>query len=75
MPDTPKPHQDLIHKVAGMPPCPGGIAKNYTQKELAALHAFKHEFVAAGFRLYQEVPPEKAHAALAEYFKKVAADL
>jgi hypothetical protein len=37
-------------------PPPGGI----TREQAFALHEFFHEVLAAGYRLYQVVPPKKA---------------
>jgi hypothetical protein len=35
--------------------------------QLAALHAFKHEVAAAGFRLYKDVSPAEADAVVRHF--------
>ena len=39
-----------------------------TQEHLIALHVFKHEMLAAAYRLYQKVPPHLADPILETYF-------
>jgi hypothetical protein len=43
--------------------------------QLAALHVFKHEFLAAGYRLYEVIPREKANPILVKFLKRVADEL
>lgn len=60
MMDKPMIANNLFHTLAGAPPCPAPLVTDLDSGQLAALHAFKHDVAAAGFRLYQQVPPEKA---------------
>lgn len=39
-----------------------------TQEHLTALHLFKHEMLAAAYRLYLKVPPNLADPVLEKYF-------
>jgi hypothetical protein len=48
---------------------------NLSAMDQAALHAFKHEFLAAGYRLYGKVAPAKAALVLNKAFVGLAAAL
>jgi hypothetical protein len=50
---------DPLHKLATIA-CDYPKIKDFTPAQLAALHEFKHEFIAAGFRLYQAMPVKYA---------------
>lgn len=52
------------HKILCAPAQTGGL----TPEHLIALHAFKHEILAAAYRLYKEVPPHLADPILETYF-------
>lgn len=67
MTDKPMIGHNLIHDLAGARPCPKALVDHLGPGELAALHAFKHEVAAAGFRLYQHVPPEQADAVVRHF--------
>ncbi|HEY1930246.1 MAG TPA: hypothetical protein VGG92_22475 [Caulobacteraceae bacterium] len=60
MPDNPMMAKNLFHNLAEIPPCPGKMVGHLSSDQLAALHAFKHEVAAAGFRLYKDVSPKDA---------------
>ena len=67
MTDKPMIARNLFHDLAGSRPCPRALVDNLSPRELAALHAFKHEVAAAGFRLYQQVSPEHADAVVRHF--------
>jgi hypothetical protein len=62
MPDNPMVAKNLFHDLASVAPCPGKLVGHLSAEQLAALHAFKHEVAAAGFRLYKDVSPKDADA-------------
>ena len=66
---TDKHGSNLIHELAAAKRCPGGMVEHLTESELAALHAFKHEVVAAGFRLYQNVSSANADPVIRHFVK------
>ncbi|HEX4741784.1 MAG TPA: hypothetical protein VH353_10680 [Caulobacteraceae bacterium] len=67
MADKPMVATNLIHELAGAKPCPRALVDKLTAGQLAALHAFKHEVAAAGFRLYKDVPPAEADAVVRHF--------
>jgi hypothetical protein len=52
-------------------PPPGGLSST----QLCALHEFLHEVLAAGYKLYQKVPPDAAAAVIRDKFGKMAGAL
>jgi hypothetical protein len=62
---------NLFHGLAGAKPCPAPLVKDLTDSELAALHAFKHEVAAAGFRLYQHISAAKADGVVRHFVKSL----
>ncbi|MBV8681882.1 MAG: hypothetical protein JO111_03340 [Caulobacteraceae bacterium] len=71
MSDKPMVAPNLFHDLAGQAPCPGHLITNLSSEQLAALHSFKHEFAAAGFRLYKDVPPKEADAVLRHFLAEL----
>lgn len=69
MSDKPMIAPNLFHDLAGQAPCPGHLVENLSPQQLAALHSFKHEFAAAGFRLYKDVSPKEADAVVRHFLK------
>ncbi|HMA71575.1 MAG TPA: hypothetical protein VKP67_08820 [Xanthobacteraceae bacterium] len=56
-----------MHKIATTD-CDYPKIEGLTKEQRAALHVFKHELLAAGFRLYQEVPVKLAAPILIDMF-------
>jgi hypothetical protein len=72
------PNAEPMHKIA-ITDCDYPKIEPLTKEQRTALHVFKHELLAAGFRLYQEVPVKQAAPILVDMFaagvasKKIAA--
>jgi hypothetical protein len=64
---------NMMHRLGGVAPCPGHVVQHLNPSQLAALHAFKHEVTASGFRLYQEVPAEHADPVIEHFLKTLIA--
>ncbi|HEY2050318.1 MAG TPA: hypothetical protein VGH03_13320 [Caulobacteraceae bacterium] len=71
MTDKPMVATNLIHELAGAKPCPRAIVDKLSAHQLAALHAFKHEVAAAGFRLYKDVSPAEADAVVRHFLSEM----
>lgn len=63
--------KNLFHDISGIAPCPGKMVEHLNAEQLAALHAFKHEVAAAGFRLYKDVSPKDADAVVRHFLSGV----
>lgn len=52
---------DPMHSFAELPIlCDAPTRRKLTPDQMAALHVFKHEVLAAGFRVYEKIPPKLA---------------
>ena len=71
MTDKPMVATNVFHELAGAKPCPRALVDKLSAEQLAALHAFKHEVAAAGFRLYKEVPPAQADAVVRHFVSEM----
>ncbi len=58
----------LAHRAERKIFCAKPEFKNLTAEELSDLHLFKHELLAAVYRLYQRVTPSRADPVLMKYF-------
>jgi hypothetical protein len=70
-----KTQADVVALVAVTPFCDAPDVVDFTPEQQAALHVFKHEVLAAGYRLYQSVPPSMAGPLLAKFMKGVVIKL
>jgi len=61
------PNAEPMHKIA-ITDCDYPKIERLPKQHRAALHAFKHELLAAGFRLYQDVPVKQAAPILVDMF-------
>ncbi len=66
---------DIVTIVSVTPFCDAPDVVDFTPEQQAALHVFKHEVLAAGYRLYQTVPASMAGPLLAKFLKGVCAKL
>jgi hypothetical protein len=66
---------DVVAIITLMPFCDAPDVADFTPEQQAALHVFKHELLAAGYRLYQSVPASMAGPLLGKFLKGVAAKL
>ncbi len=74
MPDVSPGTKDPLHAVSIMF-CAEPPAANMTPEQLAALHVFKHEFLAAGYRLYERISPKLARPILSKLLTQVSQQL
>jgi hypothetical protein len=51
--------------------CMAPDIEQLTPDQVSALHMFKHEVLAAAFRLYTQVPPAFADPILIKFFKQL----
>jgi hypothetical protein len=70
----PKRHPDVLHVAAQMLCQDPGIGK-LTPQQLTAFHIFKHQFLGAGYELYERVSPDIAHPILVAFLKQLSAQL
>ena len=57
------------HRLDAQIRCSAPEVKDFSAEQLAALHLFKHEVLAATYRLYMEVPQDVADPILKKFFK------
>jgi hypothetical protein len=69
-----KGHHDVLHIAAQILCQDPGIGK-LTPQQLTAFHIFKHQFLAAGYELYERVSPDIAHPILVAFLKQLSAQL
>jgi hypothetical protein len=74
MPDTLTTKTDLLDHVSAMVCMWPGVDK-LRPDQLAALHVFKHEFLAAGFRLYERISPDIARPILQKFMQQLVNEL
>jgi hypothetical protein len=70
----PKVHHDVLHLASRILCEDPGIGK-LSPQELTAFHIFKHQFLAAGYELYERVSPDIAHPILVAFLKQLSAQL
>ena len=70
----PKRHHDVMHIAAQMLCQDPGIGK-LSPQQLTAFHIFKHQFLSAGYELYERVSPDIAHPILVAFLKQLSAQL
>ena len=70
----PKGHRDVLHIAAQMI-CQEPPIDKLTPQQLTALHIFKHQFLTAGYELYERVSPSVAHPILVVFLKNLSAQL
>ena len=63
------------HRLDASIRCSAPEVKDFTAEQLAALHLFKHEVLAATYRLYMEVPQDVADPILKKFFQLKPEDL
>jgi|HubBroStandDraft_5_1064220.scaffolds.fasta_scaffold748945_1 hypothetical protein len=54
--------------------CDAHLVKDLTPDQIAALHAFKHEVLAAGFHLYEKISVKNAAPIIWALLKKLEDD-
>jgi hypothetical protein len=62
--------ESLAHRGASGPKCRAPIVNELTPEQLAAMHACKHEMLAAVFRLYKDVPQKIADDLVGEFINE-----
>ena len=70
----PKAHRDVLH-IASQLLCQDPPINKLNPQQLTALHIFKHQFLTAGYELYERVSPELAHPILVVFLKNLSAQL
>ncbi len=66
---------DPVGVMSVMPFCAAPDVENFTPEQQAAVHVFKHEVLAAGYRLYETVPASMAAPLLTKLLKTIVAKL
>jgi hypothetical protein len=60
--------RDAMGVISGNIPCMDPDVKDLSPEQQCALHEFFHVVLAAGYKLYQSVPPKKADPIIAKKF-------
>jgi hypothetical protein len=63
------------HRLDAQISCSAPEVKDFSAEQLAAMHLFKHEVLAATYRLYMEVPQEVADPILKKFFQLKTTEL
>lgn len=66
---------DPFYQLSVAPLCDRPTRRQFSPDQLAALHAFKHEVLAAGYRLYEKVPPDVIGPVITAYLKQLVNEL